>query len=358
MDVEGRADTLFAPVDVDLEKRRDGTMVLRSNTPPRPAERCLGEWLERWAREAPDRVFLAERATASVPWATTTYAEALGRVRAIATWLLGQNLLAGAAGRDPQRQRRRARPAGARGHAHRRAGRGRLAGLLTDVGGPRQAQGHGHAVAAGPDLRRQCRPLRRGAGGDAPHDDATVVVGSATAEPPSGALPFQGMEARTNETAVARAFAEVGPETIAKFLFTSGSTGTPKAVINTQEMLTSTRRPRRRLGPSWSASRRSCWTRSLGAILSEAIKTSTSCSATPARSSSTPASRRRTCSAPRSRTFATSRRRSTSTCRAVNQHAGGRAEGRRGAPPKILRKRKNHLLCRGGSSTKSLGGAW
>jgi feruloyl-CoA synthase len=36
--------------------------------------------------------------------------------------------------------------------------------------------------------------------------------------------------------AVDKAHASVGPDTIAKFLFTSGSTGTPKAVINTQRM--------------------------------------------------------------------------------------------------------------------------
>ena len=35
------------------------------------------------------------------------------------------------------------------------------------------------------------------------------------------------------------AFAAVGPDTIAKFLFTSGSVGTPKAVINTQRMMCS-----------------------------------------------------------------------------------------------------------------------
>ena len=37
--------------------------------------------------------------------------------------------------------------------------------------------------------------------------------------------------------AVDQAHAAVGPDTIAKFLFTSGSTGSPKAVINTQRML-------------------------------------------------------------------------------------------------------------------------
>ena len=39
-----------------------------------------------------------------------------------------------------------------------------------------------------------------------------------------------------------RAHAAVGPDTIAKFLFTSGSTKLPKGVINTQRMLCATSR--------------------------------------------------------------------------------------------------------------------
>ena len=45
----------------------------------------------------------------------------------------------------------------------------------------------------------------------------------------------RGLAAQRRHAADA-AHAKVGPDTIAKFLFTSGSTGTPKAVINTQRM--------------------------------------------------------------------------------------------------------------------------
>ena len=52
----------MAPPRVEVEKRADGTLLLRSPVALRPYARCVGEWLERWAREAPERTFLAERA--------------------------------------------------------------------------------------------------------------------------------------------------------------------------------------------------------------------------------------------------------------------------------------------------------
>ena len=50
---------------------------------------------------------------------------------------------------------------------------------------------------------------------------------------------FADMAAVEASTAVDIAHGNVGPDTIAKFLFTSGSTGSPKAVINTQRMICS-----------------------------------------------------------------------------------------------------------------------
>src|SRR5580765_3822437 len=62
-------------------------------------------------------------------------------------------------------------------------------------------------------------------------------------------ISFRSVAATPETSAVAKAFAAVTPDTIAKFLFTSGSTGTPKAVINTQRMLTSSQQAK---AQTWS----------------------------------------------------------------------------------------------------------
>ena len=60
--------------------------------PPQPGARCIGDWLEHWARQAPDRIFLADRAGADAPWTTVTYKDALKQVRSAAAWILAQGL--------------------------------------------------------------------------------------------------------------------------------------------------------------------------------------------------------------------------------------------------------------------------
>ncbi|MGV2389349.1 MAG UNVERIFIED_CONTAM: hypothetical protein LVR29_17145 [Microcystis novacekii LVE1205-3] len=53
---------MLAPRAVVREDRGDGVFVLRSPEPLQPYARCVGEWLERWARETPDAPAFAEPA--------------------------------------------------------------------------------------------------------------------------------------------------------------------------------------------------------------------------------------------------------------------------------------------------------
>src|SRR5215813_3518321 len=66
---------LFAEPTVELERRADGNLLLRSGIPLAPYPRHIGEHLLRWAREAPRRPFLLER-TAGGEWAGVTYGQA------------------------------------------------------------------------------------------------------------------------------------------------------------------------------------------------------------------------------------------------------------------------------------------
>src|SRR5947199_8883026 len=81
----------FLPARINVERRPDGIIILRSPEPPRPYARCLGEYLERWAAEKPDEDFLAER-EAEI-WRKITWAETREIDYDIATSLLEHDVL-------------------------------------------------------------------------------------------------------------------------------------------------------------------------------------------------------------------------------------------------------------------------
>src|SRR4051812_281767 len=83
----------LGPTDVLMQVRADATRILRSPHPLAPYPMKITERLEHWAREAPDRVALAQRDDAR-GWRTLTYAQARRRARRIAQWLLGRRLSA------------------------------------------------------------------------------------------------------------------------------------------------------------------------------------------------------------------------------------------------------------------------
>ena len=88
------SETLFAKPAITAERRADGSIILKSTTPLKESPRCVGDWLEHWARQTPERIFLGDRAGADAPWSTVSYADALRQVRSVAAWILAQGLSA------------------------------------------------------------------------------------------------------------------------------------------------------------------------------------------------------------------------------------------------------------------------
>ena len=220
-------------VRVDLG---DGAFTLQSPEPLRPYARCVGEWLERWARETPGAAAFAEPVNgAGGGWHTLSWRALRQRVGAVAQSLLDLRL---ARGRpvvvlsDNSLDHLVLLLAGMHigravcsvSSAYCRLAQGdytRLHGLLQTLQ-PALIHASSAAIYA---------PALFGAGLEA------VQVYSEGAAQASGSLSFADLLATPETPAVMAAFAAVGPDTHAKYLLTSGSTGTPKVVINTQRML-------------------------------------------------------------------------------------------------------------------------
>jgi feruloyl-CoA synthase len=79
----------FSP-DVELTRRKDGSLLMRSVEPLANYDRRVGDWLDRWAREAPDRTFIVEQTPTGER--CISYGEAHEAVLLLAEGLLGYGL--------------------------------------------------------------------------------------------------------------------------------------------------------------------------------------------------------------------------------------------------------------------------
>lgn len=238
---------LFATPSVVSTRRADGSIMVRSTVPLQAGERAIGEWLERWARQAPERTFLGERTDTRANWSTISYAEALRQVRAAASWMIAQNLSADrplAILSDNAIEHaifalgamHAGVPVGTISSAYSLASKDfeklKAAVALLDPGAiyVSDAAPFGPALAA-------IKASHRG-----------IIVAGRNVDKVGGIAATEVLTTRDSD-AVTRAFAAITPDTIAKFLFTSGSTGAPKAVINTHGMLTSNQAAKAQVWP-------------------------------------------------------------------------------------------------------------
>jgi feruloyl-CoA synthase len=224
----------LAPARVLREDLPGGGFVLRSAEALQPFARCIGDWLEHWARTTPDALFLAERE--GTGWRSLSYRQVRDSVGQIAQALLDLNLPAG----KPvvvlsDNSVDHALLALATMHLGRAvctvsSAYCRLTRDYTKI----------HAIldALDPALVYAAEPSVYGPpiASWAARGNRPIVLSHGAAELP-GAIGFHQLAAAAESPAVMQAFAAITPETHAKYLLTSGSTGTPKVVVNTHRML-------------------------------------------------------------------------------------------------------------------------
>ncbi|HZO04725.1 MAG TPA: feruloyl-CoA synthase [Burkholderiales bacterium] len=209
----------LAPAKVELEKRADGSMLLRSPQKLGAYARCVTEWLVQWSDRAPERVFLAERGKGD-SWRKLTYREAYGAVRRIAQALLDRNLNA-------------ERPVAILSdnsidHA-----------LLTlgamHVGVPVAPVSPAYSLMSKDfgKLKSIFELVKPGLVFAADPQRFAPALAAVGAQSTSVSELLEANPGSTQE----REHAKVRPDSLAKILFTSGSTGIPKGVINTHRML-------------------------------------------------------------------------------------------------------------------------
>ncbi|MDB5620920.1 feruloyl-CoA synthase [Tardiphaga sp.] len=224
----------FGDIGITIDRRDDGTIYIRPATALGDYPVRITDRLHHWAREAPDRVFMAERAEAG-GWREITYAQMLDAARRIASALLARGLSAD-------------RPIvilSGNSLDHALIAFGALyAGIPFAPVSPAYSlisKDYGKLsylmklLTPGLVFVDDAAPFADAIRLNVP-EDAEVVVSRGVL--PDRDVTMLGELLVTPEAADLDVVHDaIGPDTIAKFLLTSGSTGNPKAVINTQRML-------------------------------------------------------------------------------------------------------------------------
>ncbi|PXA92706.1 feruloyl-CoA synthase, partial [Caulobacter sp. D4A] len=217
-------DARYAPRALEVEHRGQA-LILRNPMPYSDAVRTTTAPLARWAAEAPNRVWLAERIEGQDGWRTITYGEAYEKIVRLSDGLGDVALLP-----DPDRPLLILARNGI-DHA--------LIAYAAMMGGRPVAPVSPQYGQAGADLARLGQALERLKPAAVYVDDAAVFAHGLSHPALAGLPVIVSRNARPGDIALdglLRRFQPIDfakPELPAKLLLTSGSTGRPKAVICT-----------------------------------------------------------------------------------------------------------------------------
>ncbi|KRR30248.1 AMP-binding protein [Bradyrhizobium retamae] len=225
----------WLPRDIAVERRPDGVIILKSRIPLQPYEKHIPASLSKWAKQAPERIWLAQRGGAERQWRNVSYGEAKRVVDGLTQGLLNLGLTEGRpvailSGNSiehalmTQAAMQARRPAAPVSPAYSLMSQDRLKlKYLFNLIKPAVVM-----VQDGPTFEKALRAI-----------DLAGVTVVHVARPCEGirSVSFAELAATPATKDVEDSISKITPKTVGKLLFTSGSTGMPKAVINTQEMM-------------------------------------------------------------------------------------------------------------------------
>jgi feruloyl-CoA synthase len=235
----------FAP-EVDLNQRPDGTWIMRSADPLADYDQRVGDWLDFWARQTPDRIFIVEQTNYGER--TLRYDQARDAALSLAEGMLSWGL-------SPDRP---LAILAVNGIDHALI---MLAALYVGIPIAPIAPAYALQSTDYTKLSHAFRLLTPGVvvvddGGlyrqalEHALDPAVPVIALRNSSAGHSMRDLASLQGDgRGKDAVAAAAAQVGRQTIAKFLFTSGSTGIPKAVINTHGMICANSQMKRQVAP-------------------------------------------------------------------------------------------------------------